>query len=197
MRDVKEIDGIRDFLYQNKITLMKLNHSVDSQTQRFEYLSSYLQLSKDLDYLSIYNKKPIDQPIHILQMNEAELFAQKQKYYANKMADIKRKYSGFLKFDVVLSPEEAEMQGIEHDVCLEYQLDYLKAIRLDKSDSSCFISEIEGFVFGPFTSRFWVMRKHMNQLTSHELANAPFYAWDCLTLQIKNKGDVYLIIKNE
>ena len=27
--------------------------------------------------------------------------------------------------------------------------------------------------------------------------DAPFYAWDCITLSIKNKWDVYLIIRNE
>ena len=25
----------------------------------------------------------------------------------------------------------------------------------------------------------------------------PFYAWDCLTLSIKNKGDINLVIRNE
>ena len=27
--------------------------------------------------------------------------------------------------------------------------------------------------------------------------DAPFYAWDCITLSLKNKWDIYLIIKNE
>ena len=29
------------------------------------------------------------------------------------------------------------------------------------------------------------------------LADAPFFAWDCISLSIKNKWDIYLIIKNE
>ena len=37
----------------------------------------------------------------------------------------------------------------------------------------------------------------MNQLSMKELHQLPFYAWDCLTLQVKNKGDIYLIIRNE
>lgn len=37
----------------------------------------------------------------------------------------------------------------------------------------------------------------MNQLTNPELLNVSFHAWNCITLQVKNKGDVYLIIKNE
>ena len=27
--------------------------------------------------------------------------------------------------------------------------------------------------------------------------DAPFYAWNCITLSIENKWDIYLIIKNE
>ena len=27
--------------------------------------------------------------------------------------------------------------------------------------------------------------------------DAPFFAWNCITLNIKNKWDIYLIIKNE
>ena len=27
--------------------------------------------------------------------------------------------------------------------------------------------------------------------------DAPWYAWDCISLSIKNKWDVYLLIKNE
>ena len=29
------------------------------------------------------------------------------------------------------------------------------------------------------------------------LSDAPFYAWDCISLTIKNKWDIFLIIKNE
>ena len=29
------------------------------------------------------------------------------------------------------------------------------------------------------------------------LLDAPFYAWDCISISIKNKWDIYLIIKNE
>ena len=29
------------------------------------------------------------------------------------------------------------------------------------------------------------------------MKDAPYYAWDCILLSIKNKWDIYLIIKNE
>lgn len=35
-------------------------------------------------------------------------------------------------------------------------------------------------------------------MDKYDLAvDAPFYAWDCITLTINNKWDLYLIIRNE
>lgn len=87
--------------------------------------------------------------------------------------------------------------GIEHDVDLEFQMNFLKKIKLIKSESSFKISEIKSFTYGPFSSRFWVMRKHINQMCYRELCRLPFFAWNCITLHIMNKGDVHLIIQNE
>lgn len=43
-----------------------------------------------------------------------------------------------------------------------------------------------------------MMRKETILLPKKKLLNdAPFYAWDCISLTIKNKWDIYLIIKNE
>ena len=42
------------------------------------------------------------------------------------------------------------------------------------------------------------MRKETILLPKKKLqSDAPFYAWDCISLSIKNKWDIYLIIKNE
>jgi len=81
---------------------------------------------------------------------------------------------------------------------LEFQTKFLKKIKLSTSKSSCKFEDIEGFIYGPFTSRFWLMRKHIIQMSVRDLVmNCPFYAWDCITLQIKGKGEVFLVIKNE
>ena len=43
-----------------------------------------------------------------------------------------------------------------------------------------------------------MMRKHMILMDIKELnKDAPFFSWNCLTLSIANKNDVYIIIKNE
>ena len=74
----------------------------------------------------------------------------------------------------------------------------VKDFVLDNSSSSCYIDDIEAFVYGPFTSRFWMLRKHIITMNKGDLAvDAPFLSWNCITLSIKNKWDIYLIIKNE
>ena len=81
---------------------------------------------------------------------------------------------------------------------LEYQLKTSKEFKLEISSSSCYLSDIKSFVYGPFTSRFWMMRKHLMLTDKSKLKrDAPFYAWDCITLQMKAHPDVYLVIKNE
>ena len=43
-----------------------------------------------------------------------------------------------------------------------------------------------------------MMRKQTLLMDKKDLmSDAPFYAWDCLTLCIRGKWDLYLIIKNE
>ena len=55
-----EINDIKDFLFQNKLTIIKLNHSVDTNIQRFTQYEGYFQLSMDFEELEIINKKPTD-----------------------------------------------------------------------------------------------------------------------------------------
>lgn len=118
------------------------------------------------------------------------------------MAELRRGHSGLFhdqeKIRDTYDKDRNDRIGIENDIQLEYESKILKRIKLVTSNSSCFVEDITGFVFGPFTSRFWLMRKHINQTTDLDLnTSAPFYAWDCLTLQTRNKGDVYLIIRDE
>ena len=55
-----------------------------------------------------------------------------------------------------------------------------------KSNASCKIKDITGFLFGGFNSRFWAMRKHINTLSKRELQhNLPFFCWDCIAIETK------------
>ena len=51
------------------------------------------------------------------------------------------------------------------------------------SKASCYLSNIQSFIFGGFSSRFWTLRKHINsqQPMDHE-KNLPFYCWDAITI---------------
>ena len=51
-------------------------------------------------------------------------------------------------------------------------------------------------MYGGLSSRFWMLRKHINLMEPYELKNLPFYSWNCLTLCLPQK-DVDLVIKDE
>lgn len=70
------------------------------------------------------------------------------------------------------------------------------SFRRDDSFGSCNISEINSFVFGGFTSRFWMLRKHINSMEHKDLEELPFYAWQCLTLRT-DRRDINLVIKDQ
>lgn len=65
-----------------------------------------------------------------------------------------------------------------------------------ESSATCLISDITAFVVGGFSSRFWVLRKHINSLNKEELKRIPFHSWSCITLKI-GRRDIDLVIKNE
>ena len=92
---------------------------------------------------------------------------------------------------------EVDRQGILHEKTDEeiYYPKY-KDYQECKSSSSCDIKEIEGIVYGGFSSRFWMLRKHFNALSKDELNTVPFYSWQCITLALPNR-DVDLVIHSE
>lgn len=59
-----------------------------------------------------------------------------------------------------------------------------------------YVSEIEGIIFGGMSSRFWMLRKHINSLNEKNLKNLPFKNWNCITLLLKNKC-IDIVLTNE
>ena len=51
-----------------------------------------------------------------------------------------------------------------------------------KSKASCKLADITGFIYGGFSSRFWMLRKHINFMDYAALNHLPFYCWKCITL---------------
>ena len=64
-----------------------------------------------------------------------------------------------------------------------------------KSKASCKLNTIKGIMFGGISSRFWMLRKHINSipLENLRLNKVPFYSWECITLQLEER-DVDLVI---
>ena len=65
-----------------------------------------------------------------------------------------------------------------------------------KSAASCSQADIQNIAFGPFSSRFWVLRKHINCMPKDQWVHFPFYSWQCISLML-NHRDIDLVIKRE
>ena len=66
---------------------------------------------------------------------------------------------------------------------------------MKKSKASCGMDEINGFLYGGMSARFWMMRKHINLLSKKDLNKLPLYSWECITILTKNRT-IDLVIKN-
>lgn len=64
-----------------------------------------------------------------------------------------------------------------------------------RSKASCSVAKIKGFLYGGFSSRFWMLRKHINSLDRAKLELVPFYNWECITLELEFR-DVDIVIKD-
>ena len=85
-----------------------------------------------------------------------------------------------------MEDHDADNDGIDE----EY--DYIKV----ESKSSSKLTEIKGFIYGGFSSRVGMLRKHINSYARDQLDTLPFYSWECITLELE-KRQVDLVIRNE
>ena len=91
-----------------------------------------------------------------------------------------------------------EDTGVENEILMNHDINELNLYQLHKSSLSCDLDEINSFVVGGVSSRFWALRKHINLMTSNEIKKTglPFYSWECITLELENRK-IFLVIKNE
>ena len=118
--------------------------------------------------LLIVNKKPVDNQEYVLEADPAEVEKQ--------ISEFKKK------------PNLSRDVNQREDGSFEYSV----------SSASCDLSKIKGLIYGGISSRFWMLRKHMNSIdpSQYRKKEIPFYSWECLTLQLEHR-DVDLVIKNE
>ena len=71
-------------------------------------------------------------------------------------------------------------------------------LKYTKSSGSCKLSDIQSFLYGSFSSRFWILRKQINSIPIRDFiaGKVPFYPWQCITIKMKNR-EVDLVIKDE
>ena len=73
-----------------------------------------------------------------------------------------------------------ERYGYIDEFALENETKNMGIYKTKVSDSSCFFKDIVGFTYGAVTSRFWLLRKHFNQMTQNQFSkleisnNLPF-----------------------
>jgi hypothetical protein len=66
------------------------------------------------------------------------------------------------------------------------------------SSASHSISDIKAITFGGLSSRFWVLRKHINYMPKgyQDAETMPYFAWQCISLTLAHR-EVDIVIKNE
>lgn len=67
------------------------------------------------------------------------------------------------------------------------------------SSASFKLKDIQGIVFGPSSTRFWLFRKHMITMDIKNFKDpkdVPWYSWECLSLQLKHR-DVDIVIRDQ
>lgn len=64
------------------------------------------------------------------------------------------------------------------------------------SSSSFYVSDVQNIVYGGFSSRFWMLRKHIISMAKDDVKFAPFFSWNCLTIDVGYRV-IDLVIRDE
>ena len=120
-----------------------------------------MQLSEDETKLLITNKKPVNVE-WVLAASIAEN-NEENKNNQEKSFDSKIDYNH-------------DDNGLENEEILKAvsQKSKHKKYNLKQSQTTCNLDEVESILYGGFSSRFWMYRKHINV---SEPSKFPFYAW--------------------
>ena len=58
-------------------------------------------------------------------------------------------------------PNRFDDNGTENEILLNFRENFLEEILCKESGSSFKLSDVNSFIYGPFTTRFWMFRKHI------------------------------------
>lgn len=178
-----------------QIECFKYNNSIVKDVQKQTCYAAFLSLSSNGTKLLITNRKPI--PDLDIDLNQENAF--------NNIMDVSDPLN--------LTLEEKDDIGENHKTVpqgLLIQIDQEEQAKREEremgpkvekfdelpSTGSCDITEIESFVYNGCSSRFWMLRKHINCMNRRKLEQLPFKSWNCITLRL-GRRDVDLVLKNE
>lgn len=202
--DIEEVDEIKSLFNENKVKIIKYNTSMDQATQVQCNYNGYFQLDVEGEYMDITLKKPIKKMELIQQSTHEEVRKKEQKMLKKRIKMFKKQKSqGLGAFDLskisfpnigwnkntddsTSTLEDEKDDGFENDWLIEAEKDVLYT--LYSSSASCYLDQIQSFLYGGISSRFWMLRKHINfHFTSENGPEPPYYAWDCVTLVLSNR----------
>ena len=234
-----DYETIADQMKATTIKCVKYNYSLDAGVQNFLQFDGLINLSQDGKKLVITLKKYSETPIHVLEPDPHTVKAQRQKHKKTvrrntallhrtikervdeeaEEAETQRKM-----FDEALPDRHSAHSFEAEDVLAEDEQEDEDLPEFDEnnetarikdrynfteSSTTCKISDIQGIIYGGFSSRFWIYRKHLCCLDYDVLmkdtkkkkfrggkTELPFYAWQCITLELGER-QVDLVIKDQ
>ena len=95
--------------------------------------------------------------------------------------------------EYVLEADPTQVERLIKDA--ENRKERFQTVGTKVSSASCRFDQIEYFMYGGFSSRFWALRKHINCLQDEQLENLPFKSWECISIKMAHR-EVDLVIKD-
>lgn len=171
--DEDEIDYIIEFFKQNKIKCVKYKYNIHSTTQSQQCFDSFIQLCPQGKRLIISEKRVNKEIYRYKALNKED----------NKKTGIFQNFVN--KAQAIIERPAAQKKehkcrkcGIENDSDLEMDTQGPETkYSIDVSIKSPLLSEVTSISFGGYSSRFMMLRKHVNTTSSFEIENIPFKSW--------------------
>ena len=202
-----DFDQTTLYLKKTEIPCLKYNYTMD-KTQNLDHFFATLRLSLDGKKFQINNLKPhaykeiqqVENTEERNQDDEMSISDYKTEQATQLSGAIKRMPT---KMDSIkamfLDDEDEEIRNNKAVAAIlgSKRWDDRVSIKRQPSKATCLISDIKAFIFGGSSSRFWVLRKHINSMDSKLLNDLPFYSWECLTIIMNDDQAINLVIKDQ
>ena len=175
-----------------QIECFKYNNSIEKEVQKQSCYAAFLSLSSDGTKFETTNRKPIpDYDIELPKENNFNFDANLNLETLEDKDDEDANYKTMPQGLMIQMDQEFEQIREEREMGPQIE-------KFDElpSSGSCAIDEIESFVYNGCSSRFWMLRKHINCMSRTKLDTLPFMSWNCITLRL-GRRDVDLVLKNE